>query len=144
MREYRFPQTTIGNAGVAVDGSAWLGLNYGRLARLRPVTGYPESCDWSGDEIAPADDGLFHVEIATGRKRLLVSYRDLERKIREFSPGLRHMGLFINHSLWNRDCDRVYFLACAGWSRKNEVKVNIPFSGQQPSNLCVAMTRGFS
>jgi len=128
VREYRFPQTPIGNAGVAVDGSAWLGLNYGRLARLRSVTGYPDSRDWSRDEKAPADDGLFHVEIATGRKRLLVSYRDLERKIHEVSPRLRHTGLFINHALWNRDCDRVYFFARAGWSRKDEVKVNIAFS----------------
>ena len=128
VREYRFPKTPIGNAGVAVDGSAWLGLNYGRLARLRPVTGYPESRDWSRDDKAPTDDGLFHVEIATGRKKLLVSYRDLERKLQEVNPGLRHTGLFINHALWNRDCDRVYFFARAGWSGDGPERVDVPFS----------------
>ena len=35
VREFRYEDTPIGNAGVAYDGSAWLGLNYGRLARLR-------------------------------------------------------------------------------------------------------------
>ena len=41
VKEYRYEETPIGNGGVAPNGSAWLGLNYGRLARLRLVTGYP-------------------------------------------------------------------------------------------------------
>ena len=30
VREFRYDDTPIGNGGVAADGSAWLGLNYGR------------------------------------------------------------------------------------------------------------------
>ncbi|MDB4694955.1 hypothetical protein OAF83_01510 [Rubripirellula sp.] len=128
VREFRYPEAPIGNAGVAVDGSAWLGLNYGRLARLRSVTGYPESRDWSRNEKAPDDDGLFHVNIGSGSKKLLVSYRDLENQIKEHKPQLSHTGLFINHALWNRGCDRVYFFARAGWSGNGGDKINIPFS----------------
>lgn len=128
IREYRFADTPIGNGGVAADGSAWLGLNYGRLARLRLVTGYPEALDWSKDEIAPQNDGIFVVDITTGRKRLLVSYKQLEMKILETYPGLGHSGLFINHSLWNRDADRVYFFARAGWDGSMGERVNVPFS----------------
>ena len=116
VREYRFGDTPIGNGGVAADGSAWLGLNYGRLARLRLVTGYPRALDWSKDESSPQDDGIFIVDVKTGKKRLLVSYRQLDEKLREREPDLDHDGLFVNHSLWNRDSDHVYFFARAGWN----------------------------
>jgi hypothetical protein len=86
VRQYRYDDTPVGNGGVAYDGSAWLGLNYGRLARLRLVTGYPEALDWSRDEIAPNSDGIFIVDIKTGKKWLLVSYRQLDEKLKELKP----------------------------------------------------------
>lgn len=129
VREYRFDDTPVGNGGVAADGSAFLAINYGRLARLRLVTGYPEALDWSQDEIAPANDGIFVVDIKTGKKRLLVSYRQLEAKIKQRNPDFEHSGLFINHTLWNRQGNRVYFFARAGWDGKSKGKrTNIPFS----------------
>ena len=100
--------------GVAADGSAWLGLNYGRLARLRLVPGYPGALDWSKEEPAPENDGMFIVDIETGKPRLLVSYRQLEDLVKEEKPDLKHTGLFINHTLWNRDCNRIYFIVRAG------------------------------
>jgi len=128
VREYRFEDTPIGNSGVAADGSAWLGLNYGRLARLRQVTGYPGALDWSKDEVAPENDGIFIVDIKTGEKRLLVSYSQLEKKLKERDPEMVHDGLFINHTLWNRDCDRIYFFVRAGWNGQGYKRVNTPFS----------------
>lgn len=131
VREFRYEDTPVGNGGVAADGSAWLGINYGRLARLRLVTGYPEALDWSKDEIAPKNDGIFIVDIKTGEKRLLVSYRQLEEKLKESKPDLNHTGLFINHTLWNRDANRVYFFVRGGWSKtmKNKgPRVNTPCS----------------
>jgi len=132
VHEYKFDDTPIGNSGVAADGSAFLALNYGRLARLRLVTGYPEALDWSKDEIAPENDGIFIVDIKTGKKRLLVSYRQLEKELKKRKPELDHKGLFINHTLWNRESDRVYFFVRAGWD-ENSVKdigdrVNTPCS----------------
>ena len=41
IKEYRYDDTPFGNSGVAQNGGYFLGINYGRLARLRPVTGYP-------------------------------------------------------------------------------------------------------
>lgn len=131
VREYKFDDRPIGNGGVAADGSAFLAINYGRLARLRLVTGYPEALDWSKDEIAPENDGIFVVDITTGKKRLLVSYRQLETELKKDRPELDHTGLFINHTLWNRDSDRVYFFARAGWSKTMINKgdnVNVPCS----------------
>jgi len=128
VHEYRYKDTPVGNGGVAADGSAWLGLNYGRLARLRLVTGYPGAPDWSKDEAAPENDGIFIVDIRTGKKRLLVSYRQLENKLKERDPELEHDGLFINHTLWNRDCDRIYFFVRAGWNGQAYKRINTPFS----------------
>jgi hypothetical protein len=131
VHEYKFDDTPIGNSGVAADGSAFLAINYGRLARLRLVTGYPQALDWSKDEIAPENDGIFIVDIKTGKKRLLVSYRQLEKELKKHKPELNHTGLFINHTLWNRDSDRVYFFVRGGWSntmRDKGDRVNTPCS----------------
>ena len=128
VREYRFNDTPIGNSGVAADGTSWLGLNYGRLARLRLVTGYPDALDWSKDEIAPKNDGIFIINIETGEKRLLVSYHQLEEKLKEFDPFIKHTGLFINHTLWNRNSDLIYFFVRAGWNDQGGKRINIPFS----------------
>jgi hypothetical protein len=128
MHEYRYQDSPVGNGGVAADGSAWLGLNYGRLARLRLVTGYPGAVDWSQDETAPESDGIFIVDIKTGKKRLLVSYRQIENKLKERDPDLEHTGLFINHTLWNRSYDQIYFFIRAGWNGNSSKRINIPCS----------------
>ncbi len=129
VREYRYEDTPIGNGGVAADGSAWLGLNYGRMANLRLVTGYPGAYNFSAGEVAPDNDGIFIVDIKTGEKKLLVSFAQIAEKIKDTDPNL-HTGLFINHSLWNRDSDMVYFYARAGWDgkRTSGERVNVPFT----------------
>jgi hypothetical protein len=128
VREYRYKDVHIGNGGVAADGSFFLALNYGRLARLRLVTGYPEALDWSRDEKAPKNDGIFVVDIESGKQRLLVSYRQLEKELKKQKPNLNHTGLFINHTLVNRDADRVYFFVRAGWGERGGSKINMPCS----------------
>jgi len=128
VREYRFDDTPIGNGGVAQDGSAFLGLNYGRLARLRPVTGYPGVPDWSKGSDAPSNDGMFRVDIATGERRVVVSYRQLADRLRERGVDVRGTGLFINHTLWNRAGDRIYFFVRGAWSGRPGTKINTPCS----------------
>jgi hypothetical protein len=128
VREYRYEDTPIGNGGVSADGTAFLGLNYGRLARLRLVTGYPGALDWSSNDMAPDNDGVFIVDIQTGRKRLLVSYRQLDTALKARQPNMKHSGLFINHTLWNRNSDRVYFFVRSGWNDVPGDRNNVPCS----------------
>lgn len=136
VKEYRFDDTPIGNSGVAINGSYFLGLNYGRLARLRSVTGYPDAFDWSKDELAPENDGIFKVDIKTGNKTLLVSYKSIELKLKESHPELKNRGLFINHTLWNRNSERIYFFARSAFTKKD--RINIPFTVHADgSNLTV-------
>ncbi|NND08901.1 MAG: hypothetical protein HKN87_21220 [Saprospiraceae bacterium] len=118
VKEFHFEDVAIGNGGVSPTGSAFLALNYGRLARLRLVTGYPGVLDWSTDYLAPAHDGIFKVDIRTGKKRLLVSYLELEKLLKREGRYTEHTGLFINHTLWNRRGDRIYFFVRANWGKK--------------------------
>ena len=105
-----------------------MGINYGRLARLRLVTGYPEALDWSNEELAPENDGIFKVDIENGSKELLVSYGQMEDEIIKNNKGFKHTGLFINHTLLNRDANRLYFFVRAGWDGKDGKRTNTPFS----------------
>ncbi len=128
IREYRNDKAPIGNGGVAQKGGAFLGLNYGRLARLRLVTGYPGALDWSRSENAPDNDGIFVVDVKTGTRRLLVSYRQLADKLKSRYPDIEDIPLFINHTLWNRTGDRVYFFARGNWGTSKGKKINVPCS----------------
>lgn len=127
VREYRYDDTPIGNGGVAQGGGRFLGLNYGRLARLRPVTGYPGALDWSKDDNAPDHDGIFVVDIKTGEKRVLVSYRQLAKQLKQRKPNRKDTALFINHTLWNRRGDHVYFFVRGGWNKRGK-RINTPCS----------------
>lgn len=109
VREYRFDDMPVANSGVAQRGGRFLALNYGRMARLRPVTGYPGAADPTRDDLHPADDGVHVVDVATGRRRLLVSFAQLADLVRTSRPDVARKALFINHTLWNRDDDRIYF-----------------------------------
>jgi hypothetical protein len=127
IKEYRYENAPVGNGGVAWDGSFFMGINYGRLARLRLVTGYPEALDWSKEEVAPENDGIFKIDIQTGEKTLLVSYRQMEEEIKNHIKDFNNTGLFINHTLLNRDANRLYFFAREGWVKGGN-KTNIAFS----------------
>jgi len=127
LREYRDDVAPIGNGGVSPIGGKFLGLNYGRLARLRAVTGYPGALDWSRDDNAPDNDGIFIVDISTGSKRLLVSYRQLARQLKRQHPSVDDTALFINHTLWNRRGDSVYFFVRGAWDQDG-TRINTPCS----------------
>lgn len=128
VREYRYDDASFGNGGVAQGGGAFLGLNYGRMARLRPVTGYPGAFDWTEGVNAPTDDGIFKVDTETGEKCVLVSFRQLADLLKSRHPNINEDALFINHSLWNRDDNRIYFYARANWQRssKKGTRINVP------------------
>jgi len=127
VREYRFSDTPVANSGVAQKGGYFLAINYGRMARLRPVTGYVGAWDWTLGVNAPKDDGIFKINIKTGKKELLVSFARLRDEIRSSAPHVDNAALFINHTLWNRDDDRVYFYA-RGNFRSKLPKVDVPFT----------------
>lgn len=127
IREFRFDDTPFANGGVAQRGGFFLGLNYARLAWLRPVTGYPDAFDWTAGVLHPKNDGLFKVDTHTGEKTLLVSFDQLAAALRPTRPDVDHKALFINHTLSNRDGDRVYFYVRGDFEVKGE-RIDVPFT----------------
>ncbi|UCF14958.1 MAG: hypothetical protein JSW59_16230 [Phycisphaerales bacterium] len=125
IREFRYSDTPVGNSGVAQDGSAFLAINYGRMARLRPVTGYPGGFDWTTGQEAPDDDGIFIIDPISGAKRLLVSFRQLAELVRPSKPAIDKALLYINHTLWNRPGNRIYFYL-RGRIGNSAMKINVP------------------
>jgi hypothetical protein len=125
VREYRFDDVAIGNGGVAQRGGKFLAINYGRMARLRRVTGYEGAHDWTAGVLHPKDDGVFRVEVATGEKKLLVSFAQLAAVLREKEPAIEQSALFINHTLWSRDDSRIFFFVRGGWDVPG-TRINVP------------------
>ncbi len=127
LKEYRYPDVSFGNSGVAQKGGWFLGINYARLARFRPVTGYPATKDWTqGGATNPENDGIFRVEVDSGEKTLLVSYKQLAEAIREDRPDVDETELSINHTLCNPDNTRIFFFARGKFAKPE--KINVPFT----------------
>ncbi len=124
VREYRFEDTPVGNGGVSLDGRHFAGINYARMARLRPVTGYPGAWDWTEGVSAPSDDGIFLVDVDSGEKELLVSFRRLAEALRREWPEIDSRPLFINHTLWSRTGERLFFFARANFRKPGRINVS--------------------
>ncbi|MCH2666119.1 hypothetical protein MK139_17485 [bacterium] len=136
-REYRCEDTPFANSGVAQSGGWFCGLNYARMARLRRVTGYVGAWDWTEGVDHPEDDGIFKVDIESGRVEVLISFAQIAEAI---APTMDEpvTELFINHTLCNRSDDRIYFYARGGWDGNPGVKVNQPFTvSPDGSNLAL-------
>jgi hypothetical protein len=136
VREYRFDNVHIGNSGVAQQGGTFLAINYGRLGRLRPVTGYPGALDTTVGEKHPSNDGIFKVDVATGVRTLLISYRQLANEMRVIHPQVAELGLFINHSLWSRENNQVLGYVRGGWGKSGtrETRIDVPFTVNSDGN----------
>lgn len=126
LREFRFEETPFGNSGVSQVGGAFLGINYGRLDWLRRVTGYKGAYDWSRGVRHPDYDGIFRADLDTGQARLLVSFKTLANHLREEIPRVDETALFINHTLWNREGDRIFFFVRGNFGNRAE-RINASF-----------------
>ena len=122
IKEYRYGHRSFGNSGVCPLGKSFLGINYARMARLRPVTGYKNTTDWTTGVNAPKDDGIIHIDIKTGKKKMLVSFEQMAAKLEKKGFQAKGRNLFINHTLWNRTGEWIYFFVRAGWKSDKDGK----------------------
>lgn len=89
-REYHSPVYSL------ESGGRWAVFpNFSRLNRLRPGYGYVDLPDNSQGDGAPADDGIFLLDMETGKAELIVALRDLAALEPDPSmPGAEH---YVNH-----------------------------------------------
>lgn len=131
IKEFRSDDHPVANGGVAPDGNSFAAINYARMARLRPVTGYQGTLDWTEGIAAPDDDGIFLVDTETGEMRLVVSFAQMADALRPEYPMIDEIPLFINHTLWNRTSDLIWFFARGNWSRSRQAglpRINTSFT----------------
>ena len=127
---YHFNNQSFGNSGVCPTGKYFLAINYARMARLRPVTGYKESFDWTEGVEAPKDDGIAIINIKTGEKKILISFEQMAIGLDRKGFDVKNRNLFINHTLWSRDGQWIYFFVRAGWKSDKDGRdgLNAPCS----------------
>ncbi|WBY03848.1 hypothetical protein PE066_10105 [Ramlibacter tataouinensis] len=93
---------------VAPDSRYALCVDYRRLYVTHETIGYSEHGGRFELPLAPADDGIHHMDLATGEARLVVSYRQL----REFHPraSMERALHWVSHIEINPASSRVLFL----------------------------------
>ncbi len=90
------------------DGAFSIAPDYGRLARHWPAYGYGGSVEpGSIGETAPADDGLWRMDLQSGDVRLLVSVAEAVDHDRNSPPGAYH---FLSHASFSPSGRRLTFL----------------------------------
>lgn len=125
VREYRFDDPPVANGGVAPTGEFFLAINYGRLARCRPVTGYPGAADPTAAVPAPEDDGIFRIDVESGERAPVVSYRQLRDLLSDSGFDVDGVDFYINHTLCNRSGEFVYFFV-RGRRGSEPMAINVP------------------
>jgi hypothetical protein len=101
---------------VSPDGKSAVAADFRRINDVRPGYGYAGLPDPHGDELAPKDSGVFHVNLETGEAELIISLADIARlgPIADEKPGIKH---YFNHLLFSPDGSR--FIALHRWRYPN-------------------------
>ncbi len=101
---------------VSPDGKSAVTPDFRRIHDVRPGYGYAGPADPFGDELAPKDTGIFHVDLETGQAKLIISLADIAGmgEIPNNQPGIKH---YFNHLLYSPDGSR--FIALHRWRYPN-------------------------
>ncbi|MHC4172650.1 MAG: hypothetical protein ACYST5_06880 [Planctomycetota bacterium] len=96
---------------VSPNGKEAVSINFSRLRTTRKAYGYGgDGQDARLSVQFPKDDGLFLVDIETGKAKLLVSIHDVKEQVPEVSEeGIE----YFNHVLFSREGGKIFWLARA-------------------------------
>ncbi|MBT3266565.1 hypothetical protein HN371_05385 [Candidatus Poribacteria bacterium] len=93
---------------VSKDASQAVTLNFARVHRTRPGYGYACAPDPSAGDLCPDDDGIWHMDLATGESRLIVTLAQIAAM--RPKPNMAGAEHWFNHLLFNQDGSRFIFL----------------------------------
>ncbi len=93
-------------ACISPDGKWGLSVNFGRIFAFRPGYGYAGYVDEYADIARPQEDGVFLVDMETGKARLLVNYVEIGNK----SGFAEDEKILVNHITFNTKSDKYCML----------------------------------
>ncbi len=93
---------------ISRDGKRGFALNFDRIYDFRPGYGYAGNRDPWFDVNAPEDDGIFLVDMESGKSRLLVSVAEIIRRFPH--PDFKDAKFVVNHINFNPAGDRYVIL----------------------------------
>jgi hypothetical protein len=97
---------------VSPDGKSAVAPDFRRINDVRPGYGYAGLPDPWADQLAPTDSGIRHIDLDTGKSKLIISLADIARLgvIPNEKLGIKH---YLNHLLFSPDGSR--FIALHRW-----------------------------
>ena len=101
---------------VSPDGQTAVTADFRRITDVRPGYGYNGLPDPHSDDLAPAESGIFRIDLRTGASELIISLRQIAATgtIPNQQPGIKH---YFNHLLFSPDGRR--FIALHRWRYPN-------------------------
>ncbi|MFC1792605.1 hypothetical protein ACFL3Q_03345 [Planctomycetota bacterium] len=109
-------------SAVSHNGKWALSLTYGRTGRLRKVVGYGAAKDPNPDNPAPDNDGVFVMDLTTGKSKLAVSIAEVHGRLVKKYPLLKGIHMWFNHTVFNKNDTKFFFLARANMPPKGRRK----------------------
>ncbi len=97
-------------ANVSPNGDFALGVNMSRLYDFRPGYGYAQKPDKYYNGNHPEDDGVFLIDLKTGKAKLIISLDDIWAFSGRYFNG-EDQKININHITFNTEGNRFLFLA---------------------------------
>lgn len=91
------------------DGSFALGVDFDRLQYFRPGYGYPTKVAKQQWEKAPSNQGIYKIDLQTGKSQLIISYAQIAKLPRQQGSVATYHHWF-NHLLINPSGTRFIFL----------------------------------
>jgi hypothetical protein len=92
----------------AVHNDYAVGLNYARLHHTRPGYGYPDGAENTLPDLHPDNDGVYRIDLATGKSELIIS---LQRLFEHQTIPRMHIGPhWVNHLTISPDGSNFVFL----------------------------------
>ncbi len=96
-------------SAVSPNGKEAAGINFSRLRLTRPDYGYGgNGQDPKADIPFPEDDGLFLIDLETGKSKLIISYEQVKNLVPPISEGSIE---WFNHTLFSRKGSKIFWLS---------------------------------
>lgn len=95
-------------ATISASGSWAVSINFGRLSQLKPEYGYAGLSDVYAGSRLPVDDGLWRLDLKSGRSDLLLPLSQIAAMGPDGDSG--DAVHYLNHPMVNRTDDRICFL----------------------------------